>query len=257
MKWRVTNALSRDVEREHLNRILAEIESYVRTTERPPSPTMEEVRQLVERLLGTPSFSPFTLSLSGAVVGSATITGGDVTVNTVAAGSGGLEDDPGDGYPYWRISNQWQQVLPEVYKLGEAGGEGFIARISPYSDYASRYIIGVEGEVVVENGSGVEGDPLLGLADVPDAGGGVLQKTEFDSKGRKVGSSEATTDDLPEGLDNLYFTADRAVEAVEDAGGVFISVNPVDGDILEYSDMVQEFVPTLHPRKISIDGGNF
>lgn len=61
----------------------------------------------------------------------------------------------------------------------------------------------------------VTGITTYGLADVPDAGGGTLQKTAFDAKGRKTGTSAATTDDLPEGATNLYFTNARADARIE------------------------------------------
>lgn len=59
-------------------------------------------------------------------------------------------------------------------------------------------------------GTGVS---TFGLADVADAGGGTLQNTQFDAKGRKSGTSAATTDDLAEGAGNLYFTTERAQDA--------------------------------------------
>lgn len=70
-------------------------------------------------------------------------------------------------------------------------------------------ITGVEGEVTVEHGDAVGGLPTVGLADVPDEGGGALQRFQRDGKGRVAGTSSATTDDLPEG-DRLYFTDERA-----------------------------------------------
>lgn len=55
------------------------------------------------------------------------------------------------------------------------------------------------------------------LTDVTVADGGALKKYGFDSKGRLSGSDDATTDDLPEGADSLYFTDARARSAaVED-----------------------------------------
>lgn len=70
-------------------------------------------------------------------------------------------------------------------------------------------ITGVDGEVDVDNGDAVGGLPTIGLADVPDEGGGTLQRIQRDAKGRVSGTSDATTDDLPEGS-NLYFTDERA-----------------------------------------------
>lgn len=73
-------------------------------------------------------------------------------------------------------------------------------------------ITGTAGQIDVANGDAAAGPPTLSLADVTDAGGGTLQKTAFDAKGRKTGTSAATTSDLTEGT-NLYFTATRAISA--------------------------------------------
>jgi hypothetical protein len=74
-------------------------------------------------------------------------------------------------------------------------------------------ITGTAGQIVVANGNAAAGPPTLSLADVADAGGGTLQRTAFDAKGRKTGTSTATTSDLAEGS-NLYFTDARAQNAV-------------------------------------------
>lgn len=57
----------------------------------------------------------------------------------------------------------------------------------------------------------------LDLAEIPDAGGGELQKTAFDAWGRKTGTSAATTDNLTEGATNLYFTDARVYFAAKAA----------------------------------------
>ncbi|MNM93938.1 hypothetical protein D3C81_1063260 [compost metagenome] len=57
---------------------------------------------------------------------------------------------------------------------------------------------------------GADGVVTLGLTDLPDAGGGTLQKTLRDEFGRLAGTSAATTDDLGEGTDNLYYTDAQA-----------------------------------------------
>jgi len=74
-------------------------------------------------------------------------------------------------------------------------------------------ITGTAGRVTVAHGDASDGLPTIDLAAVPDAGGGTLQRTAFDDRGRKTGSSAATTDDLPEGAANLYYTDGRASAA--------------------------------------------
>ena len=64
-----------------------------------------------------------------------------------------------------------------------------------------------------------EGDGLadglvrLDLRQIDDTGGGELLKILRDSYGRVAGTESATTDDLAEGGDSLYFTDERAAAA--------------------------------------------
>lgn len=88
----------------------------------------------------------------------------------------------------------------EYYGTGPDGAKGFF----PVAD-AIEVEAGELSKVV-----GADGVITLGLADVPDAGGGTLQKTLRDEFGRLAGTSAATTDDLGEGAGNLYYTDSRA-----------------------------------------------
>lgn len=111
----------------------------------------------------------------------------------------------------------------EYYGTGPTGQRGFFPIASAIEVDS--------GEL--EKSVGPDGVITLGLADVPDEGGGLLQKTQFDAKGRKTGTSAATTDDLPEGADNLYFTTARAAAAAP-----VQSVNAKTGAVtLEPSDV--------------------
>ena len=124
------------------------------------------------------------------------------------AGGQGAPEGGGSGLAYtaWRLV---REIPPQVTALARVAGTGLYA-ITGDGQSATRVIRGADGEIEVSNGGGVGGDPALSLADVPDAGGGSLQRTAFDGKGRKIGTSDATTDDLAEGDGNLYFTGDRA-----------------------------------------------
>lgn len=55
----------------------------------------------------------------------------------------------------------------------------------------------------------------LTLSEITPEAGGTLQKTAFDAKGRRTHEAAATTDDLPEGAANLYFTDERADARIE------------------------------------------
>lgn len=72
----------------------------------------------------------------------------------------------------------------------------------------------------------------VALAEIPDGGGGVLQKMARDVYGRVTDTSNATTDDLEEGATNLWFTAERAQDAV----GAAIAAGAGDGVTLAYND---------------------
>ena len=91
-----------------------------------------------------------------------------------------------------------------AYGTDGAGAKGWF----PIADA----LAGATGEV--SKAVGGDGVTTLGLENVPDAGGGTLQRTQFDTKGRKTGTSAADTDDLAEGATNLYFTPERAQDAV-------------------------------------------
>lgn len=81
----------------------------------------------------------------------------------------------------------------------------------------------ISGAIEAEAGEltkdvGEDGVTTFGLADVTPDTGGNLQRYGFDAKGRRVEEGEATTDDLTEGENNLYFTEERArFAAVTDA----------------------------------------
>jgi len=79
-------------------------------------------------------------------------------------------------------------------------------------------ITGTDGRITVANGDASAGLPTIDLAEVADTGGGALKKLARDGYGRVTGTSNPTTDDLPEGVgptSPIYFTNARAVDALE------------------------------------------
>jgi hypothetical protein len=139
---------------------------------------------------------------------------------------------PEDGdYPvtYWRLI---LEIPPNVVALAETTTTGLYA-ITGDGTSATRAIELVTGELVGSKLDGVAGNPSIGLADVADAGGGEIRKFDRDAKGRVSGTSAATTDDLPEGASNLYFTDERAQDAVgavlDDTGDVELHFEIVGG----------------------------
>lgn len=105
----------------------------------------------------------------------------------------------------------WSRILeipPNVVALAETATTGIYV-ITAIGTSATREIEGVAGRTVVDNGTGVGGNPVVDLAEVTQTPGGTLQTTTIDAYGRTIESGAADTDDLPEGATNLYFTAQR------------------------------------------------
>ncbi len=100
-----------------------------------------------------------------------------------------------------------REIPANIQKLAKLVGTGFATR-GPDGEWYQRRVAQGEG-IAVTNGDGVDGNPTVALAELTNAGGGVLQKTARDGYGRMAGTSTATTDDLTEG-GNLYFTDGRA-----------------------------------------------
>jgi hypothetical protein len=119
MEWKLPNAKSRDVERQHLNKILQEIRSAITsatTTARTPTATTTEV---VTRY----AVADFMLTLTGDVTGSAEVNGlGDVTLTTTIDSSSFLTDAPSDNQPYWRYNGTWQPVSQTIMQLQDTDG---------------------------------------------------------------------------------------------------------------------------------------
>lgn len=254
IEWNVKNAVNTDVERQHLNKILKDIRATVDAinegiADTPDIDVKALVGEMVENNTETGlsviynpedetldfSVTPYTIRLTGAVTGSATVEGtGTVTIETVGnQASGG--DAPEDDTPYWRINAGWEQVpfiIAELDRLEETGFIVYTDGNNPENTvHAARRLEGVIDEVVVTNDDGVEGNPLIGLADLEDSGLGTLLAIERDSKGRVAGTRTPTTTDLTEG-DNLYFTEARVYEATRDQliAGPNIVITPDDLD---------------------------
>lgn len=210
----------------------------------------------------------------GAVVGvNLTLEDGTVVTHDMLFAQPPADQQPGGGLDavYWRTI---AEIPPNVTALAQQSGTGLYVLTGPGAS-ATRTL--TTNTLSLQNASGVSGDPVVDLPELPDTGGGALRKIDRDQYGRVSGTSEATTDDLPEGS-NLYFTEQRArdasvadeidplitdvapsqravAEALESV--VVASETPEDGDILEYASMTGVWVPKRDPRQLLIDGGNF
>lgn len=219
----------------------------------------EQIRTILARLAALEGSSPLNFQLLGldSVVVSGTPQNGYVQINL-----DGDTGEPGGTYFYgtgpdgakgWQLLGDafvaetgelTKEVEPDtgVITLGLAdvpdSGTGTLQAITVdgkgrVTGAKDATITGTAGQIAVANGNASSGLPTISLVDVPDAGGGTLQKTQFDAKGRKTGTSAATTDNLPEGSANLYFTTGRAAAAapVQSVTGVgSISVTGTGGN---------------------------
>lgn len=73
------------------------------------------------------------------------------------------------------------------------------------------------GEGIEVQGVLANGVVTVSLAPVDITDGGILQKFGYDAYGRVTQTGSATTNDLTEGSNYLYFTAERAKDAAGDA----------------------------------------
>ena len=174
MEWKVKNALSRDVEREHLNKILKEIQAAVSSSSSGGGLTEQQVLALIQRHAGGGSSSPTRITLSGDVTGSGT-SSIHTTINPALLGIG---EAPVDSLSYWRAGGQWQAVPGTITSLNNVFGDGIVVHLDD-EGWVLREIEGTAGQIVVTDGDGI-GNPTISLhQDVVDAlasigSGGVL-----------------------------------------------------------------------------------
>ena len=235
MEWNVKNAVNRDVERQHLNKILKEIRGAIDSV-KGGTVTQDQITSVVTTIIqgggsSTPTPASVTVTLQGDVTG--TGSGNNVVIDTtVNPDILGIPDAPLDSNTYWRGQGVWQAVPGTLIQLGLLENEGLVAW-TVEEGWVTREIEGVAGEIAVVDGDGVDGNPTVGLADLSDSGVGVSPMLLFtrDPKGRISGTQAATTGDLPEGVSNLYYTDSRVYEASKNilVAGTNITLTPDDG----------------------------
>lgn len=126
-------------------------------------------------------------------------------VDALTAVSGAVTD-PTTG----EIADVASQLNALKFSLGtliSSTGTGLLARTS--ANYAFRTLQDT-ANITWTNPDGVAGDPSGDLTTITPGTAATLQKTAFDAYGRRTNEAAATTDDLPEGSTNLYYTDTRA-----------------------------------------------
>lgn len=174
MDWIVRNALSRDVEREHLNKILSEIRSKIDSGGETSSTYVSKQPVSIVRPSGgaggssssnTPS--NITVTLEGDVMGRGSGTS-SVVIQTRLKNTY-LEDAPNDGLPYWRRSAEWSVIPARLEGLAsnsnEMDGSGFAAWDDDDGGYAIRTIDGDEEWTTSINNDGADGNPTIVLTE--------------------------------------------------------------------------------------------
>ena len=227
MEWKVTNALSRDVEREQLNKILKDIKKQFSSIETVVNAPVRPAPTPVSPRL------PVIVTLTGDVTGTATGTG-QITIDTeLQANLEGVEEAPDDGYVYWRGGQQWQPVPLALQSFSDITGGGFLS-LDEDGWMETRVIEGEAGQIEVADGDGIEGNPVVSLADLPNSGAApaTLRRYTRDSKGRISGDQAATTTHLPEGS-NLYFTDSRLYESLKSTLEAGANVTLTEDDLSE------------------------
>lgn len=210
MKWNVTNAVNRDVERQHLNKILKEISDdrdalfeKVGLVGDSLSQTQQQITNTIIKVINTeipPERLVTTVTLTGDVTGTSVPVPGqnavtiecDLQVNF-------LEDAPSDANAYWRRAGQWEAVPPTLYYLNEIEGSGLAVWNEEEQTWVTRQIESADsGRVVVSDGDGLNGNPTIDLALVPDGGvAPTLLKITRDAYGRVTNTQAATATDVP------------------------------------------------------------
>ncbi|UFK09613.1 hypothetical protein [Xanthomonas phage DES1] len=247
LDWNVKNAISRDVERQHLNKILADIRSTVDAISKQSpvsSGNSGDIYKIIEALVTGNTeqgisvdfdgakkklnfrVNTFTVNLTGDVTGSATSAGlSSITIQTTLNGEGFVREAPYDENVYWRGQGQWQAVPSSVLNFPSTVDPGFLATDVDGFWVSRTWQTASTARITITNTDGSLGNPVWDLATVPNSGLGALVGLQRDAWGRITGTRSVTTDDLSEGSTNLYFTQERAQDA---AGLMFTDSVDID-----------------------------
>lgn len=156
----------------------------------PSSAQLNELSATVSEILGrlTALEAARNLSIIGRL---SVVVRGSPSTGSVGLSLVGDAKDPGNTY---------------YYGTGPTGNKGWSAIASAFTATAT--------DIDLDTGS--DGVTNIQLADLADSGGGTLVRIDRDDKGRVAGTSTPTTDDLAEGVTNLYYTDARVISLMGD-----------------------------------------
>lgn len=273
MEWNVKNAQNRDVERQHLNKILKEIRgNYTDLSGRignlgtDLSQTQKEINTTVIRIINNeipPERLITKVTLDGDVTGTSVVVPGQnaVTITTQLQGDF-LSDAPNDNNAYWRRAGQWEAVPDSLYYITEITGSGYAVWNEDELVWTTNQIDSADdSRIIVTNGDGIAGPTTIDLAEVVPLSVGTLQLTRFDEYGRRDGEAPATTDNLAEGTTNLYWKeapSDGQIYGRQDetwvpiiaSSGGFVPFFIPDGQVFT----VPMYQQALYSQEIILDG---
>lgn len=186
IEWNVKNAINRDVERQHLNKILADIRSVVDSllSKKSDSSSTSGVKALVGEMVSNNSESGIsvtynnqsevldfavsgsTLSLEGDVSGTGTVTPGEGSTITVTIDPDkvGITDTVNDGDTYWRKFGEWEEVGVNLKAIRELAADGFPAAdydaTTETAEWFMRTMTAADG-ITITNPTGAAGNPTF------------------------------------------------------------------------------------------------
>lgn len=187
--WNVKNAINRDVERQHLNKILADIRTAVQSLEQKtgtttitPS-TSNSIKDIVGQMVVNNTetgisvtynnlakvldfaVANFMLTLAGDVTGSITLSPGSNAIMQVEIDPSliGIGEAPLDNDPYWRQSGGWEAVPVNITALTEVAGAGLMVLDATDPEEP------VWTPRTIQNGAGIDWTNPDGVAGDPQA----------------------------------------------------------------------------------------
>ena len=165
MEWIVKNAVNRDVERQHLNKILQDIK---RSLADGQVKVTQQINTVTQRQQGSSTGSGSSSTprnirvvLNGDVSGSGD--GTSVITIPVTVDEKFVQEAPNDGSPYWRVYKEWLPVPTAITALSLMDDSGLVVYDSDAQEWTAREIIADPDWIDVTDGDGLEGNPTLTL----------------------------------------------------------------------------------------------
>lgn len=199
MEWNVKNAVNPNVERQHLNKILKEIQSgydNLSSQVNGNAAGLENIQTTVTRVINsslTPGQLATNVTLQGAVSGTSVPVPGQnaVIINTTLNGAF-VTEAPIDSRAYWRFQGAWQPVPSAVQNLTTINSNGYVV-VDSNGNWRTRNIDTANAaNIVVTNPDGDADNTTIDLATVANSGTGSLLAITRDTYGRVTGTKSAT-----------------------------------------------------------------